>query len=273
MPPVYMNGSLLPEEEAVISVFDHGLITGDGVFESVVIREGKLFALTRHLERLQRSAEVISLSVPPAEELARAAAQVVDAAAITYGKLRITVTGGRGTLGSRRSRSSPTVVIAAETLETPDGHDTVLVAPWPRNERSALAGAKTLSYGENVVALQWARQRGASEALLLNCAGNLCEGTGSNVFVVLGGSLLTPPLSAGCLAGVTRGLVLEVTGACEADVEGGALADVSEAFLTSTTRGVRAVSSIEGRTLAACPGPITKGALSAFASLSERQEL
>src|SRR5205085_12288505 len=122
-------------------------------------------------------------------------------------------------------------------------------APWPRNERGALAGVKSISYAENVVALAWAHERGAGEALLTNTAGNLCEGTGSNVFVALNGRLVTPPLSAGCLAGVVRSVLVEGGLAAEEDVPAEALALVDEAFLTSSTREVQPIDRLDGRDL------------------------
>jgi branched-chain amino acid aminotransferase len=125
----------------------------------------------------------------------------------------------------------------------------VVLAPWPRNERSALAGVKSISYAENVVALAWARERDAGEALLANTIGNLCEGTGSNVFVALGGRLVTPPLSSGCLAGVVRSLLVEGNIASEDDVATSTLADVEEAFLTSSTREVQSIDRLDGREL------------------------
>ena len=108
--------------------------------------------------------------------------------------------------------------MAGAPLGPPPGPTDVATVPWPRNERGALAGLKTISYGENVVALHYARERGATEAVFANLAGNLCEGTGTNVFVCIDGRVLTPPLSAGCLAGVTRDLILELTDASEDDL-------------------------------------------------------
>ncbi|HET9091193.1 MAG TPA: aminotransferase class IV [Acidimicrobiales bacterium] len=270
MPRVYLNGDLVDPADAVVSVFDHGLVTGDGVFESVAIRNGRPFGLSRHLERLERSAGAIGLGLPPRGELAQAASLVAETMAGPSGKLRITVTGGPGPLGSARSGSSPTVIVACE--ESPAGPEfgSVSLAPWPKSERGALSGAKTISYAENVVALARARESGASEALFFNLAGNLCEGTGSNVFVGLEGRLVTPALSSGCLAGVTRGLVLEITDAVEADVTRDQLARADELFLTSTTRGVQPVELVDGTPLAHCPGPLTKAAAEAFAALVER---
>ncbi|MGB9373604.1 MAG: aminotransferase class IV, partial [Jiangellales bacterium] len=125
----------------------------------------------------------------------------------------------------------------------------VALAPWPRNERGPLVGLKTTSYGDNVVALAWARERGAGEAIFGNTAGRLCEGTGSNVFVVVDDQVLTPPLSSGCLAGVTRALVLEWSDAREADLPGDALSTATEVFLTSSTRDVQPVSRVDERGL------------------------
>ncbi len=144
----------------------------------------------------------------------------------------------------------------------------VCVVPWPRNERGAMVGVKTTSYAENVVALAHAAERGAGEALFANTAGNLCEGTGSNVFVVVDGRLLTPTLASGCLAGVTRALVLEWSDAQEADVPVGALAGAEEAFLTSTTRDVQPIRLVNGTALPAAPGPVTAAVMETFARRS-----
>src|SRR5690242_16322177 len=133
----------------------------------------------------------------------------------------------------------------------------VVTVPWPRNERGALAGLKTTSYGENVRALALAHERGASEAVFANLAGHLCEGTGTNVFYVVDGELRTPTLVSGCLAGITRRLVLDWYGAVEVDepIEV-VLAQASEAFLASTTRDVQGIHRWDDRDLPA-PGPVT----------------
>ncbi|MCC3771970.1 aminotransferase class IV, partial [Streptomyces sp. UNOC14_S4] len=133
----------------------------------------------------------------------------------------------------------------------------VITVPWTRNERSALAGLKSTSYAENVVALARAADRGATEALFANTVGELCEGTGSNVFVVLDGELHTPPLASGCLAGITRALVVEWTGARETTLPADVLDRADEIFLTSTLRDVQAVGAVDGRTLPTAPGPVT----------------
>ncbi|MGO9197824.1 MAG: aminotransferase class IV [Acidimicrobiales bacterium] len=272
MASVYLNGRFVDAAEAAVSVFDHGLLTGDGVFESVAIRGGRPFALSRHLERLKRSATIIGLEVPPLEELSQAVITVAETAGYETGKLRITLTGGKGPLGSSRGGSAPTVIVAAEQLTGELGVASLVVAPWPKNERSATAGAKTISYADNVVALSFATSRGATEALWLNLAGDVCEGTGSNVFLGIDGELVTPPLASGCLAGVTRGLILENTDAVEAAIGLDALRAATEGCLSSTTRGVQPIESIDGRRLPACPGLLTKAVAEAFASLVARGE-
>jgi branched-chain amino acid aminotransferase len=146
----------------------------------------------------------------------------------------------------------------------------VVTVPWPRNERSALAGLKTISYAENVVALAYARERAAGEAIFGNLGGDLCEGTGTNVFVGTGGRLWTPPLSAGCLPGVTRDLLLQLVDVVEEAMPLGALARADEAFLTSSTREVQPIDAVDGHSLPAAPGPLTRAATAAFQALVAR---
>lgn len=268
---VWVNGTLCDEENAKVSPFDHGLLTGDGVFETLKLYEGRAFAVRRHLERLAFSAKGLGLPMPDADVLRAAIDEVVVANGLTgEGRVRITLTGGPAPLGSERAQVHPLVIVAAGPLRPWPPTTDVVVVPWPRNERGALAGLKTTSYGENVVALAYAHERGAGEAIFANLADNLCEGTGTNVFLVLGGRLLTPPLSSGCLAGVTRSLVIELTGAVEADVPVSALAEAEEAFLTSTTREVQPVRAVDGVALPSAPGPATAAAAESFAALVSR---
>ncbi len=140
-------------------------------------------------------------------------------------------------------------------LEPPATEASAVSVPWPRNERGALAGLKTTSYAENVVALAYARERGGTEAVFANLAGHLCEGTGSNVCYVVGGELRTPSLASGCLAGITRALLLEWYGAREVDEPIEVLEDAEEILLVSTTRDVQAVTRYDGRELPV--GPVT----------------
>ncbi|MFJ5292056.1 MULTISPECIES: aminotransferase class IV [unclassified Streptomyces] len=258
---IWVNGGLREADSALVSVLDHGLTVGDGVFETVKATGGRAFALTRHLDRLTRSARGLGLPDPDLDEVRRACAAVLDANPTPLGRLRITYTGGLSPLGSDRGDAGPTLVVAlGESKRRPDTTAAVTV-PWTRNERSALAGLKTTSYAENVVALARAREQGATEALFANTTGALCEGTGSNVFVVVDGELHTPPLSSGCLAGITRALAVEWTGARETELPLDVLERAEEIFLTSTLRDVQAVHRVDGRQLADAPGPVTAKAM------------
>ncbi|RLU84998.1 4-amino-4-deoxychorismate lyase [Streptomyces griseocarneus] len=254
---IWLNGSLLDEENARVSVFDHGLTVGDGVFETVKAVHGRPFALTRHLARLAASARGLGLPAPDLDEVRGACTAVLDANPMPLGRLRITYTGGLAPLGSDRGPTPPTLVVALGEAHRLSGTTDVITVPWTRNERSALAGLKSTSYAENVVALARAADRGATEALFANTVGELCEGTGSNVFVVLDGELHTPPLASGCLAGITRALVVEWTGARETTLPADVLDRADEIFLTSTLRDVQAVGAVDGRALPEAPGPVT----------------
>ncbi|MBA2953085.1 4-amino-4-deoxychorismate lyase [Nocardioides sp. MAH-18] len=254
---VWLNGALLADPTGpAVSVTDHGLTVGDGVFEAIKVVHGRPFALDRHLARLQRSAEALGLTGVDDDDVRRGVAAVLDGADLPLGRLRITVTGGPAPMGSGRGDAPPTVVVAADAMAPWSETTAVVTVPWPRNERGALAGVKSTSYAENVVALAVAREAGASEAIFANLAGHLCEGTGSNVFYVVDGELRTPTLASGCLAGVTRALILEWYGGREVDEPIEVVADATEVFLASTTRDVQAVASWDGRPLAA-PGPVT----------------
>jgi len=263
---VWVNGELHDPRDARVAIFDHGLTVGDGVFEAVKVVGGAPFALSRHLQRLRRSALGLGLGEPGLDAIRSGVAQVIEAAGSpALARLRITVTGGFAPLGSARGAGSRTCIVALGELQPAEPVGDVVTVPWVRNERGALTGLKTTSYAENVRAFAYAHERGAAEAIFANTAGNLCEGAGTNVFVVTAGRLLTPPLTAGCLAGVTRALVLEWFGAAERDVPLGALEAADEAFLTSTTRDVQAIRSVDGKVLGAAPGPVTSKAARVFA--------
>ncbi|GAA2437449.1 aminodeoxychorismate lyase [Streptomyces macrosporus] len=267
MTRIWVDGKLRDADGARVSVFDHGLTVGDGVFETAKVVDGRPFALTRHLDRLAASARGLGLPEPDADEVRRACAAVVEANPVPLGRLRITYTGGLSPLGSDRGDAPPTLVVAVGEIKRRPDTTAVITVPWVRNERGALTGLKTTSYAENVVALARAHRQGASEALFANTVGRLCEGTGTNVFVVLDGELHTPPLDSGCLAGITRALVLEWLGAKETDLPLDVLTRAEEVFLTSSTRDVQAVHRIDDRELPA-PGPVTTEAMRVFAERS-----
>jgi branched-chain amino acid aminotransferase len=274
-PTVWWNGGLCAAADVRISPFDHGLLVGDGVFETVRVYDGQPFAWRRHLDRLVHSAAGLGLALPARDELRAAADAVLAANGLREARLRITVTGGVAPLGSERGDAPPTVIVAASEVVPSAAATTVAISPWPRNEHGATAGLKTTSYAENVRALAYARELGATEALLENTQHQLCEATGSNVFVVSQGVVRTPPASSGCLLGVTRALVLELCPSLGLPVEEVPLPlhaltdDADEAFLTSTVREVQGIAEIAGwgHTFADAPGPVTRALAAAFDDL------
>ena len=268
----WVDGKLLDDPTGpAISVSDHGFTVGDGVFEAIKVVDGQAFALTRHLKRLARSAA--GMGLPPFDEevVRRGVAATLEGQDLPLGRIRITYTGGPAPLGSGRGDLPPTLVVATSAMDPYAPTTAIVTVPWPRNERGALAGLKTTSYGENVVALARAAEAGASEAVFANLAGNLCEGTGTNVFYVVDGELRTPTLDSGCLAGVTRALLLEWHGGREVDEPIEVLEQASEIFLASTTRDVQAVHACDGRSYPA-PGPVTAEAARVWAE-REAQDL
>jgi branched-chain amino acid aminotransferase len=265
---VWIDGELVAASEAALSVFDRGFTVGHGVFETMKAVDGTPFALTRHLARLRDSVGALDLDVRWSDDDLRSAiAGVLDATPRPLARVRITVSGGVAPLGPDPGDATPTVVVAAGELEPAAPEALTCTAPWPRNERGAVAGVKTTSGAESVRGMAYARARGCTEALFGTTTGLLCEGTSSNVFVVHDGIVRTPSLAAGCLAGVTRALVLEVIDADESPIPMTELADADEVFLTSTTRDVQPVARIDDRGLTA-PGPVTAAAIEAFAALA-----
>ncbi|MGH9022003.1 MAG: aminotransferase class IV [Acidimicrobiia bacterium] len=269
---VWVDGELAPVERARVSPLDHGILTGDGVFETLRVYRGVPFAWRRHLERLEHSASGLGLVAPPDDHLRRATGAVLEANRLLHARLRITLTGGAGALGSERVAERQTVIVAASPLAPVGPSVHVVSVPWPRNERGALSGLKTISYAENVRALAMASAAGAGEAMFLNTRDELCEGTGTNVFLVADGRLLTPPASSGCLLGVTRALVLELAGrlgipAAEATLSIAELTAADEAFLTSSTREVQAIHRVDDVAMPAVPGLFTARLSRAFAAL------
>lgn len=256
MTMVWVDGRVVDAGSARVPALDHGLTVGDGAFETCKVLGGQVFALSRHLRRLNRSLAILGLPSPDEVEIRTAVARTVEAAGSSQpARVRITVTGGSGPLGSDRAASGSTLVIAVSPATTWPERIAVVTVPWTRNETSAIAGAKTISYAENVVALKSAHERGAQEALLANTRGMLCEGTGSNVFVAVGDRLLTPPLHSGCLGGITRELLLEWAAEAglpvvEEDLPFDVLDTANDVVLTSTTRDVQPVQVLDGRELA-----------------------
>jgi branched-chain amino acid aminotransferase len=271
---VWVDGVLVDAGAPAVSAVDHGVTVGDGAFETAKIDGGVPFAVTRHLRRLDRT--MVGLGLPPADHdrIREGVDAVLAGEPVEFGRLRVTVTGGRGPLGSDRHDSDLTHIVTAVPHARPKPHGAVITVPWVRNERAATAGLKTTSYAENVIALASAKEHGAVEALFANTRGELCEATGSNVFVVVDGVVSTPPLSSGCLAGITRELVMEWCAheglaVVEETLPLDVLTRADEVFLTSSIKDVFPVSAVDGRSLPA-PGPLTERVAEVWARHAEK---
>lgn len=260
----WLNGELLESpHDPGVSVLDHGIVVGDGVFETAAVIDGRAFALTRHLERLATSAEGLGIRRPDLDLVREGVEATMAGQDLPFGRVRITVTSGPGPLGSPRGDSGLTTIVVTEPAERPPSVSSIVTVPWTRNERGALAGLKTTSYAENAKMVEYARARGASEAVMANTRGDLCEGTGSNIMYVLDGQIMTPTLESGCLAGITRALAIEWLSeeldVVERDAPIDVLFEADEVMLVGTTRTVQAIGRVDDRELPA-PGPVTRRA-------------
>lgn len=290
---VWVDGQRVDHGPA-IAALDHGVTVGDGVFETAKIVDGQVFARTRHHDRMDRSLAGMGLAKLDRARVDEGIEAVLSDGPIAFGRLRYTITGGVGPLGSDRLDSPMTYIVTAGEQPRPTPSTTVGVVPWIRNERAATVGLKTTSYAENVIALAAAKAVGGTEALFANGAGELCEGTGSNVFMIRDGVIWTPPLEAGPLAGITRALTIEWCREEGLEVREEALplsvlAEADEAFLTSSTRDVQAIGAIRvvpaqqtlagelaaveltERDLGSEPGPVTARAAEIFARLGRER--
>ena len=269
---VYINGKIYDKADAKISVYDHGLLYGDGVFEGIRVYEGKVFRLAEHVERLYDSARSIRLEIPMTrEQMAHAVNDTVTANTKRNGYIRLLVTRGAGYLGlDPRKATNPQIIIIVDdiTLYPPELYENgmeIATVSTIRNHPNALnPRIKSLNYLNNILAQIEAVQAGCFEALMLNHKGEVAECTGDNIFIVKRGVLKTPPPDAGILEGVTRGAVLELARAAKIPVQENALTrhDVytaDECFLTGTAAEVVPVVKCDGRALGTGrPGPITR---------------
>ncbi len=269
---VWINGKLVPSSEASVSVFDHGLLYGDGVFEGLRIYGGKVFRLEEHLERLYESARAICLEMPLDQAaLAKATNETVAVNDLTDGYIRLVVTRGAGTLGLDPNRcSDPQVIIIADKIalypaEFYENGLEIITSSVIRNHPAALSPRiKSLNYLNNILAKIEGLQAGCVEALMLNHKGEVAECTGDNVFVIKKGELYTPPLDAGILGGVTRNVVLELAAAEGIATHETALTKhdiyvADECFLTGSAAEVVPVVKVDSRPIGdGKPGPLTK---------------
>lgn len=261
---VVLDGDVVPTAEAKISVLDRGLLRGEGVFETVRTYAGVPFAVSRHLERMHLSAAAAGIRLPPDADLVAAIDDACRANGFAETRVHLTVTSGPGgPAPDPMGDVEPTTIALAGELRDPDGtaEVTAVTLPWVRHEGAALTGVKPTSYLDHLIGHKWAHGHGADEGLWRNGAGDVTEATGSNLFVVRGGVVATPPVSAGLLPGVTRDLVLERCRARGVAVEERTLtvADVvgaDECFLTSTTKEAVAVVRVDGERIGDASHPI-----------------
>ncbi len=281
---VYIDGKLYDKEDAKISVYDHGLLYGDGVFEGIRSYAGKVFRLKQHLDRLWNSAKAIWLEIPMTQEaMAKAIQDTLATNGILDGYIRLIVTRGVGTLGLDPNRcSQPQVIVITDKITLyPDelyqkGLEIVTVSTQ-RNHPAALnARIKSLNYLNNILAKIEGLQAGCIEALMLNHKGEVAECTGDNIFLVRGGKLLTPPTDAGILEGITREAVMELARDAGIEVREIPLTkhDVfiaDECFLTGTAAEVVPVVKVDSRKIGdGTPGPITRDLMERFRRLTRR---
>ena len=261
---IYIDGKFYPEEEAKISVFDHGLLYGDGVFEGIRAYEGRVFKLEEHLRRLEDSAQAILLKIPlDRDEMRSAVLETCKRNKMKSGYLRLVVTRGKGYLGLSPDRcKKPTIIIIASELELypekyyREGLRVVTVPTW-RNSPAALdPSIKSLNYLNNILAKIEGQQAGAQEVIMLNPQGLVAECSGDNIFIIRDQVLITPKLSSGALNGITRNTVLEIAREAgwktrEDDVRRYDLFTAEEMFLTGTGAEVIPVVEVDGRVIGA----------------------
>ncbi len=278
---VYINGVFYRKEDAKISVYDHGLLYGDGVFEGMRAYNGVVFRLTQHLERLYTSGRSILLDIPmQMDALAAAVNETVARNQLSDAYIRLVVTRGAGALGLDPARTSdPQIIIIADRIELyPDEAYTngleIVTAATIRNHPAALSPrVKSLNYLNNIMAKVEGKLAGCSEALMLNHQGEVAECTGDNIFIVRRGQLLTPPIDAGILEGITRNAVIDLATEAGIDVLEVALTrhDIyiaDECFLTGSAAEVIPVIKLDDRKIGnGLVGPITKQLTDAFHTL------
>lgn len=282
---IYLNGQLVPKSQAVVSVFDHGFLYGDGIFEGIRIYDGVIFRLDEHLVRLYESAKSILLTIPLTfDEMADAIVETVRANHLQSGYIRVVVSRGEGDLGlDPRSCPRANVVVIADTVrlfpqELYDHGLRIVTVPTQRNSPAALnPQIKSLNYLNSVLVKMEAANSGVLEALTVNAQGYVCEGSGDNVFIVKRGKVYTPPIYLGALDGITRRAIMDVCEKLELPLSETPFTrhDVyvaDECFLTGTAAEVIPVIEVDGREIGnGKPGPITQQLLKEFRKIVREQ--
>ena len=279
---IWMDGKLVDSADARVSVYDHGLLYGDGVFEGIRVYGGKIFRLSEHLDRLYDSAKAIWLTIPmPKEEMAAVTEEAVRRSGIAEAYIRHVITRGAGDLGlDPRKCPKPSVIIIVDTIRLfpEEVYETglrVVTAGTPIPHREALSPrVKSLNYLAHILAKVEGIHSGADEVLMLDSEGHVAEGSGQNIFVVKNGAIRTPAPYAGILKGVTRDVVIDLARAAGYDMQETMLNryDVytaDEAFFTGTASELIAIRQVDGRNIGnGKPGPVTRDLRSRFQALA-----
>jgi branched-chain amino acid aminotransferase len=280
---IYVDGKYQGEKDAKISVFDHGLLYGDGIFEGIRAYNGRVFKLKEHIDRLFYSAKAILLTIPLSHSaMMEAVVETCRRNKIRDGYIRLVVTRGVGGLGLNPNRcKKPSVIIIADKIqlypvEMYDKGLEIITVPTVRNLHSALNPAiKSLNYLNNILAKIEANNGGCEEAIMLNSEGYVSECTGDNVFIIKAGQMFTPPLSAGALYGITRGVVMDMArensiAVSEPNLTRYDLFNADECFLTGTGAELIPVVKIDGRVIGTGkPGPVTKSLVAKYKALTQ----
>ena len=280
---IYVDGKYCDEKNAKISVFDHGLLYGDGIFEGIRAYNGRVFQLKEHIDRLFYSAKAILLDIPMSHgEVMKAVLETCRQNGIRDGYIRLLVTRGIGTLGLNPNRcKDPSIIIIADTIQlyAPELYEKgmeIITAPTTRNLHSALNPAiKSLNYLNNILAKMEANIAGCEEAVMLNAEGFVSECTGDNIFIVKAGRVFTPPLSAGALHGITRGVVMDLAreegvSVAEPNLTRYDLFNADECFLTGTGAELIPIVKIDGRVIGTGrPGPLTGKLVDKYRALTK----
>jgi len=275
---IYLNGKIVPEKEAVVSVFDHGLLYGDGVFEGIRAYHGKVFRLNEHIDRLFRSAMAIALTIPlTREQVAAAVVETCKANEINDGYIRLIVTRGVGSLGLNPYLcKEPQIIIIAGAIQLypkelyQTGMNVVTVGTIRNHVEAINPRIKSLNYLNNVLAKIEAINAGVMECIMLNPQGFVAEASGDNIFVIRGNTLMTPPVWCGALEGITREVVMQLAPSCGLTVKEDVLTrydlyTADELFLTGTAAEIISVVNVDRRIIGSGkPGPKTQQLLKAF---------
>ena len=280
---IYIDGKYYSERDAKVSVFDHGLLYGDGIFEGIRAYNGRVFKLKEHIDRLFYSAKALLLNIPMSHtEIMRATVETCRKNNLRDGYIRLVVTRGKGSLGLNPNRCErPSVIIIADKIQLypPSLYAkgmAIVTVPTVRNLHSAVNPAiKSLNYLNNILAKIEANNAGVEEAIMLNAEGYVAECTGDNIFLVKGEQLLTPPLSAGALYGITRATVIELAEqnglkVSEPNLTRYDVFNADECFLTGTGAELIPVTKVDGRVIGTGkPGPITRKLVGEYHALTQ----